>query len=133
MNKYASYTEKGKIHLGETIKKYMDENHIRYSSIAKEIGITRGGLTNLLKKESLDSMRIQQLSKALKHDFFKYLLQPETQEEILRASESEAEYKKKPKPKRRKITLIIDDDESEDSPLMKRLSEFIEKLNEESE
>jgi hypothetical protein len=130
VDKYVVYDEKGGIHVGQTIRNYLDSHFMKYGSVADAIGITRGGLTRIFDQASINTVRLRQISDALNHDFFQYLLSPTTKEEIMKLKEPEAEYQRRPKPKKKKSTIKVvlefDEDTDPDSPLIERLSKMIE-------
>lgn len=120
------------MHIGKTIRKYLDDHHVKYSRLAEDIGMTRGGFARIFDQVSINTERLGQISKNLNHDFFKYLLLPSTQEAIMKSTEPRAEYKTEKKPI--KVTLQFDDgDPDVDSPLILKLNEIIRQLNESQE
>lgn len=128
VDKYAVYDEDGRIHIGRTIRRFMDLNHIKYKGISDSIGMSRGGFSHLMDSKFIGTDRLHQVSKVLRHDFAQYLLSDETKEEIMKLKEPKAEYKPKPKKKKSPIKIVLEfsDDTDPDSPLIERLSKMIE-------
>jgi hypothetical protein len=128
VDNYAVY-DKGKLHLGATIRNFLDQHHIRYTGFAKEIGMSRGGVHKIFEQSSINTERLQQISRVLKHDFFKYLIDASTVNELGSVKEPEPEYPKK-KTQKRVIVINFDDDDPEnDADLFKRLSKYIQDLD----
>lgn len=48
-------------HLGETLKKFIEENELSKSEVAKRAGITRNYLSAIFKKRSLDADLLEKL------------------------------------------------------------------------
>jgi hypothetical protein len=134
VDNYAVFTAEGTLHIGKTIRKYLDDHHVKYSRFAEDIGMTRGGFARTFDQMSINTERLAQISNKLGHDFFKYLLQPTTQEQLIKASDPAAAYQPEKKKKPLKVTLQFDDgDPDMDSPLILKLNEIIRQLNESQE
>jgi len=128
---YIVHDTDGTLHIGRTIRNYLDQNHIKYSRVAEDIGMTRGGFARIFEQKSINTERLHQISKKLNHDFFKYLIAQETQDEIMKASEPPQSYSVKKK-KPLKLTIEFSEDDTDpDGALVQRLNEIIRKLNEE--
>lgn len=61
-----------RIHIGELVLKRMEELGMTRSELARRIGTSSQNLGKILKRGSIDTQRLFQLSKALKLDFFQY-------------------------------------------------------------
>jgi transcriptional regulator with XRE-family HTH domain len=135
---YVQYTAQGKVHIGKTIRHYMDENGLRFSSFADRIKISRSGLYNIFGSASIDTDRLLAISRVSGHNFFKYY------SELLEESDPPLELVKEEKqpyePKKERIILDFEDGElierrKEDGDVEDRLErmeqkqqEFFEKL-----
>lgn len=97
--------ENGQLHIGKTIKKFLVANRYSYQWLADEIFITKSGVSELLRKPTIQTERLHQISRSTGHDFFKYF-SLELGEGVV--SEEQAAYHK---PKRKKIVLEIENDE----------------------
>lgn len=60
------------IHIGKIIEKVFNESSLTVVELAKKMGCARNTIYKNFDKKTLDSGLIQDFSKALNHDFFKY-------------------------------------------------------------
>lgn len=61
----------GQPHVGEMIRKYLDDNGILRADLARRIGMPQSNLDRLLKKPSMDTGRLVDISRAVHYNFFK--------------------------------------------------------------
>jgi hypothetical protein len=97
--------EDGELHIGKTIKNYLSDHRYNYQWLAEQIHISKSGISELVRKSSIHTDRLSQISKAVHHDFFQYYT---AQISGVEATEPKAVYEK---PKRKKIVLEIEGDE----------------------
>jgi transcriptional regulator with XRE-family HTH domain len=86
------------IHLGKLISAKLKEKRISKSEFARMINKSRQNVQDILKRESLDTHLLKQISKALDYNFFE-LFTKNTPDKVLlsqlREAQKEIEYLKK--------------------------------------
>ena len=108
---YISNMDRQKIHIGELVRKYIISKDLSFSSVAKEIGISRQGLDAALKKEDMTVKRLLTISEVLGFDFFQYFTDKEQQPKETEGK-NETEYTlhiKVPKNKMKKVMDYIEE------------------------
>lgn len=66
-----SYTYLRQLHVGEMIEKRIKEKGILRAELARKIGMPQSNLTRLLKKSSIDTGKLVEISRAVEYNFFK--------------------------------------------------------------
>ena len=61
-----------KVHIGKKIKEIWKKSRLKGTEFAKLINRDRQVIYDIFKRESIDTELLQQISKALHHDFFSY-------------------------------------------------------------
>jgi len=59
VNNYAVYEDKGKLHIGLTIKRFLTTNKITTTDFARDIDLTRGGLNHIYTQRSIQTDRLE--------------------------------------------------------------------------
>ena len=77
------------IHIGKLIKDYINQNNIKSSDLAKQIGISKQTLWNWLSNDDLSVKKICTISKVLDFDFLVPFLLDNTKK---RMSENKSEH-----------------------------------------
>ena len=72
VNNYAVYEDKGKLHIGLTIKRFLTTNKITTTDFARDIDLTRGGLNHIYTQRSIQTDRLETICRAAGFNFFKY-------------------------------------------------------------
>jgi predicted transcriptional regulator len=80
------------LHIGEEIKKVLEEKGLKPDWLAKKISTSRRNLYDILKREEIGTNQLLQISKALNYDFFS-LYQDESFSTV---SDSSIAFEKKP-------------------------------------
>lgn len=111
VDNYAVY-EEGHLHIGRSIRRFLNENRITIVDFADMIGLTRGGANHILKHRFVSTDRLEVICRALDYNFFQLFAMEydstKTPERMV--GEPEVVYPKQP-PKRSKITLEIENGE----------------------
>ena len=58
-----------KIHIGALVKKFVKENNINASELARKLGKTRQNLYDLYKRDDIGVKELLSISKVLNHNF----------------------------------------------------------------
>lgn len=58
-----------KIHIGALVKKFVKENNINASELARELGKTRQNLYDLYKRDDVGVKELLSISRVLNHNF----------------------------------------------------------------
>lgn len=66
-----SYTHLRQLHIGEIIENRIKEKGILRAELARKIGMPQSNLTRLLKKSSIDTGKLVEISRAVEYNFFK--------------------------------------------------------------
>lgn len=99
----------GNVHIGETIKSYLESNGISYTHMADKIGISRGGFYQIMAKPHITTDRLLQISEATNHNFFRYYVRELLEEDRRHMAVGEPEEPYERAPKRTKIILEMED------------------------
>jgi transcriptional regulator with XRE-family HTH domain len=87
-----------KIHLGKLILAKLKEKRISKSEFARLINKSRQNVQDILKRESLDTQLLQEVSNALDYNFFEVFLKNTPDKKLigqLKEAQKEIEYLKK--------------------------------------
>lgn len=71
VNNYAVHDEEG-LHFGNTLRRFLAHNRIMVTEFAPEIGLSRGGLNNILINRHIGTDRLTKICRASGHNFFQY-------------------------------------------------------------
>jgi len=67
--------EPNNIHIGNIIRTRLKEMNLTPSQLARRIGYSVPGTTNILNRKAMQTDVLQEICKALDHDFFQYYIQ----------------------------------------------------------
>lgn len=95
--------ENNNVHLGDLIKSKLKEMHLKPADLARRLGYSLPGTSEILKKESIQINVLQKVCKALDYDFFSHYVNcPD------RVNENEASGKKNEELKKDASTPLSD-------------------------
>jgi hypothetical protein len=60
----------GEVHIGQEIKRVLDQSDISVTEFAKKINKSRGNVYSILTRNSIDTELLQVISSVLNYDFF---------------------------------------------------------------
>jgi transcriptional regulator with XRE-family HTH domain len=63
---------KNDIHIGELIKEIMKKQNVTQRELAQKLGCTEANVSKILRKSSLNTTQLLDISRILRHDFFQY-------------------------------------------------------------
>lgn len=105
VDKYISADENGRVHIGGTIRNFLNKNKITISQFADRVGLTRGGMNHILQQRHINTERLEIISHVANHNFFQYFCEERTEE--MQIQDTSAAYEKNPR--RSRVVLDIED------------------------
>jgi len=120
------YDDDGRIHIGETIRQYLDAHSMKHASFARLLDMTRGGFARILRERSINTERLQQISEISGHNFFQYF---HASDDSLNNQMHEPQMLYESKPRRSRVVLDLENGEvvgqhREDSDLLNRVMDM---------
>lgn len=103
---YVQYDGHRRLHIGATVREYLEQNDTRYSGFADKIGMSRAGLYNIFKDRHISTDRLEKICQVTGHNFFQYFADLYSTPDMQVVKESTAEYQK---PAKQKIVLDLED------------------------
>lgn len=67
--------KKDSIHIGSLVERYIRQNGINASELARKLGMSRQNIYDIYKRDDLGVKEILSISKALDHDFLRDILE----------------------------------------------------------